>query len=119
MKSILRAGVAVLSLYGGVALAQTATETTTTQSTTVPAVPPPAGYVPAPAAPPVGTLSSTRETHAVDAYGNQVVQRQSTYRNTNGVAEDSRTTTTTVPAMPAPPPVTTTTTTQTTSSGPQ
>jgi hypothetical protein len=119
MKSILRAGVTVISLYSGAVLAQTATETTTTQSTTVPAVPPPSGYVPAPVAPPVGTLSSTRETHAVDAYGNQVVQRQSTYRNSNGVAEDSRTTTTTVPAVPPPPPVTTTTTTETTSTGPQ
>ena len=117
MSPILRAGVAVLSLYSGLAMAQSATETTTTQSTTVPAVPP--AYVPATVAPPAGTLSTTRETHAVDAYGNQVVQRQSTYRNSNGVAEDSRTMTTTVPAVPPPPPVTTTTTTQTTSSGPQ
>ncbi len=118
MNSILRASVAMLALYSGAAMAQSATETTTTQ-TTVPAAPPPPGYVPAPVPPPVGTLSSTRETHAVDAYGNQVVQRQSTYRNSNGVAEDSRTTTTTVPVVPPPPPVTTTTTTQTTSTGPQ
>ena len=39
MTSLLRAGVAALALFGGVAAAQTATETTTT--TTAPAVPPP------------------------------------------------------------------------------
>jgi hypothetical protein len=123
MITILRAGVAVLALYGGVAAAQTATETTTTQSTTAPGYAPAPAYAPAPvgapvAAPPVGTLSSTRTTRAVDAYGNQVNSRQTTYRNANGVAEDSRTVTTTAPALP-PPPVTTTTTTESTSSGPQ
>jgi hypothetical protein len=66
-----------------------------------------------------GTLSSTRTTRAVDAYGNQVVSRQTTYRNSNGVAEDRSTTTTTVPVAPPPPPVTTTTTTEQTTTGPQ
>jgi hypothetical protein len=123
MKSFLRAGIAALALTSGVALAQTATETTTTQTTAVPAVPPPPLVVqqpiPAPLPPPAGTLSSTRETRTVDAYGNPVVSRGSTYRDSTGVAQDSQTTTTTVPVAPPPPPVTTTTTTQTTNTGPQ
>jgi hypothetical protein len=69
--------------------------------------------------PPAGTLSSTRETHAVDAYGNQVDSRQSTYRDSNGVAQDSQTTTTNAPPLPPPPPVSTTTTTETTSTEPR
>ena len=70
----------------------------------------------APAAPPPGTLSTTRDTHAVDANGNATDSKASSYRNTNGVADDSTTTTTT--AAPPPPPVTTSTTTTDTSSGP-
>jgi hypothetical protein len=114
MRSFLCAFVAALALTSGVAIAQTQTETTTTQSTTVPAVPPVA------LVPPAGTLSTTRETHAVDGYGNQVDSRQTSYRNSNGVAEDSRTTTTNVPLPPPPPPVsTTTTTTESTSTVPR
>jgi hypothetical protein len=101
MKNLLLASAAVLVLTAGVALAQT-TESTTSQSTTT-----------APDAPPAGTLSTTRDTHAVDANGNATDSKASSYRNTNGVADDSSTTTTTVPA-PLPPPVTTSTTTTST-----
>ena len=82
-----------------------------------PDAPPPP---PVAVAPPVGTLSSTRTTHAVDAYGNQVDQKSTSYRNENGVAQDTQTTTTSVPAPPPPPPVsTTTTTTESTSTVPR
>jgi len=108
MKNLLLAGVAALALTAGAAIAQT-TESTTSQSTTV---------APDPNAPPAGTLSTTRETHAVDAYGNQTDSKASAYRNSNGVADDSQTTTTTMPAPPPPPPVTTSTTTTDTTTGP-
>jgi hypothetical protein len=75
--------------------------------------PPPAAPV---APPPDGTLSTTHEVHAVDAYGNRLDKKESTYRNSNGVAQDSQTTTSTVPAPPPPPPVTSSTTTSTTTS---
>jgi len=105
MKIYLLAGTAALLLSAGVATAQTSSsESTTTQSTLAP---PPAPVTP----PPIGTLSSTREVHGVDAYGNRIDKTQSTYRNTNGVAQDSETTRTVVP-----PPVTTTTTTTSSSS---
>ena len=64
------------------------------------------------APPPAGTLSTEHEVHAVDAYGNRLDKTETTYRNSNGVAQDSSTTTTAVPAPP--PPVTTSTTTSTT-----
>jgi len=108
MKTLLLAGVAALALNAGAAIAQT-TESTTSQSTTT---------APDPGAPPAGTLSTTRDTHAVDAYGNQVDQKATSYRNSNGVADDSTTTTTAMPAPPPPPPVTTSTTTTDTTTGP-
>lgn len=96
-----------LATIGGNAFAQTSESTTTTSTMAPPgAMTPP----PPPMAPPVGTLSTTRETHAVDAYGNQVDSKATTYRDAQGVAQDSQTTTTQVPAPP-PPPVSTTTTT--------
>lgn len=101
MKYIVHAGVAALMLYGGVASAQMATETTTTQTTRV---------APPLAAPPAGAVT-TQTSRTVDAYGNEVDQRRTIYSNGPGVAADSRTVTTTVPAVP--PPVTTTTTTTT------
>jgi hypothetical protein len=117
MQGVLRAGVAALAIYGGVAAAQTATESTTTQSTTYPAVPPPAYPAvppPAPLAPPApGTVATTNTSRSVDAYGNEVDQQRTTYRDSQGVAQDSRTVTTVAPAVPPPPPVTTTTTTTT------
>ena len=101
VKTTLFAAVTALALTGGVAMAQTATDTTTTtQSATAPE--------PAPVS---GTLSTTRTHDAVDAYGNRVDSKQSTYRNTNGVAEDTRTTTQTM--APPPPPVSSTTSTST------
>ena len=103
MKTTLFAAVTALALTGGVAMAQTATDTTTTtQSATAPE--------PAPVS---GTLSTTRTHDAVDAYGNRVDSKQSTYSNTNGVAEDTRTTTQTMAPPPPPPPVSSTTSTST------
>lgn len=78
--------------------------------------PPPPAY----ATPPVGTLSSTRTLHAVDANGNEVDQKATSYRNDNGVAQDTQTTTRTLPAPPPPPPpVTTTTTTESSTTMPR
>ncbi|MEJ0046037.1 MAG: hypothetical protein WDN04_07880 [Rhodospirillales bacterium] len=111
MKNLLLAGVAAMAFSVGTAVAQT-TESTTSQSTTM--APDPNAP---PAVPPPGTLSTTREAHAVDAYGNRTDSKASTYRNGNGVANDSTTTTTSVPAPP-PPPVTTSTTTTDTTTGP-
>jgi hypothetical protein len=111
VQHILCTSVALLALSFGVAAAQTATDSTTTQSTTM-APPLPA---PAVAPPPPETLSTTHVHRAVDAYGNQVYSKSTTYRDPNGYARDTQTTTRT--AMP-PPPVTTTTTTQSESSGP-
>ncbi len=76
-------------------------------------------YPAAPAPPPPGTLSTTRKVEAVDAYGNRYEKTQSTYRNTNGVAQDTTTTRTTVPAPPPPPAITSTTTSTTTTTAPQ
>lgn len=112
MKKILAATISAASLVSFAAAAQVTTDTTT-QTYTAPAMAPvsPALVPPAqPAAPPVGTLSTTRETHAVDAYGNRMDSQASTYRNSQGVAED-RVTRTIVNAPP--PPVTTTTSTST------
>jgi hypothetical protein len=121
MQGAVRAGVVALALYGGVAMAQTASETTTTQSTTYPAPPPAYAPVPPPvpfAVPPPGTLATTRTTRSVDAYGNEVDQQRTTYRNAQGVAQDSRTITTVAPAVPPPVTTTTTTTTQQTTENP-
>jgi len=114
MKYLLRASIAALTLNCGVAMAQSATETTTTQYTAQQPVPP----APVPPPPP-GTLATTHTTRSVDAYGNEVDSQRTTYQTPNGVAQDSRTVTTTVPAPP-PPPVTTstTTTTQSTTTNP-
>jgi hypothetical protein len=109
MKTLL--GIALLSLISTASMAQTTYDSTATQSTVTPGA--------TPAAPPVGTLSTTRETHAQDAYGNQSSSRSTTYRDSQGVAEDRQTTTTTVAAPPPPPPVTTTTTTTESTTGPQ
>ena len=66
--------------------------------------------------PPAGTLATTHETHAADAYGNRMDSQSTTYRNSQGVAQDKQTTSTIVAAPPPPPPTTTTTTTETTTS---
>lgn len=98
-----------LTLSVGAAAAQTTTDTVTTQYS-APARAIQAQSEVAPVAPPPGTLATTREHHAVDAYGNRVDSSSSTYRNDQGVAEDRTMTTTSVPA---PPPVASTTTTTT------
>ncbi len=102
MSKILFAAVTALSLTSGVALAQTATDTTTTTQTAAPE----------PVAPAPGALSTTRTHEAVDAYGNRVDSKSTTYRDSQGVASDSHTTTQTV-APPPPPPVSSTTSTST------
>jgi hypothetical protein len=110
MKTLLKAGIA-LSLMSGVAVAQTTYSTTTTEAPAVVVAPAPAPVV---VAPPSGVLSTTRTTRATDAYGNQVNSQSTTYRNTNGVAQDSTTTTRTAAPPPPPPAMATTTTTETT-----
>ncbi len=100
MKTLLIA--ALLALAASAASAQTASETTTTQTT-----------APAPIAPLPGTLSTSRETHAVDAYGNRVDSSATSYSNGANVTRDNTVTRTSV-APPPPPPVTTTTSSSTT-----
>jgi hypothetical protein len=106
VRTILFAAVTALTLGGGAAMAQTATDTTTTQTNM---------SQPDPAAPPAGTLSTTHVQKAQDAYGNSVDSKSTSYRDSTGVAQDSSTTTKTM-AAPPPPPVssTTSTTTETT-----
>ncbi len=86
----------VLALTVGAASAQTTSSQTSTSTTVTPAVPPVSLLVP----PPIGTLSTTHTSKTINADGSQIDSKSSTYRNTNGVAEDSATTTTTKPAMP-------------------
>jgi hypothetical protein len=100
MTRFLLTTVAVLGLMTGIAAAQS----TSSQSTTTTTIAPPALV-----APPAGTLSSTTTTKAVGSDGTQTDSTRSTYRNANGVAEDSTTKTTTMPG----PGVTTTTETTT------
>lgn len=106
MRTLLMTAVTAASLMSGVAVAQT---TVIEQSpAVVPASPPAVVVTP----PPSGVLSTTRTSKSVDAYGNRVDLQSTTYRNANGVAQDSETTTRTV--APPPPPVVTSTTTTTT-----
>lgn len=111
VKHILLAGVTALAINGGVAFAQPATDDTSTTTQTTMAPPPPV------APPPAGTLATTHEHHAVDAYGNQTDAKSTTYRDSNGYAQDKSVRTTTAP--PPPPPVTTSTQTETSTTGPQ
>ena len=113
MLKLLSLGTTALMLASAPALAQTAMETTTSQTTTMA---PPVAAQPVP--PPVGTLSTTRETHAQDAYGNETSSKATSYRNSQGVAEDRQTTTRTI-VPPPPPPVSTTTTTTESTTGQQ
>jgi hypothetical protein len=103
MNKFLLAAVTALTLASGAAMAQTATDTTTTSQT----------VAPEPVTPAPGALSTTRTHDAVDAYGNRVDSKSTTYRDSQGVASDSHTTTQTV-APPPPPPVSSTTSTSTT-----
>jgi hypothetical protein len=81
---------------GAVALAMTtvgAVAQTSQTTTTVAPMP----VVPSPVAPPDGTLSVTRSQKTIAADGSQTNCNQTTYRKSNGVADDSVTTTATVP----------------------
>ena len=108
MRILLGAAAVALALSSGVATAQTATDTTSQTTTTM--APPPV------TPPPPGTLATEHESRRVDAYGNQTDSKSTSYRDSNGVAEDTKTTTTMAP--PPPPPTTTTTTTESTSTEP-
>jgi hypothetical protein len=110
MKQGLTVLAVALALSGGVAAAQTS-ETTTTQSTVAQ---PMLAPVPAPLVPVPGTVQTSRESHAIDAYGNRTDSSTSSYRSVDGVARESQTTTTQVPVAPMPPVTTSTTTTRTT-----
>jgi hypothetical protein len=108
MRNYLYAAIAVSAFMSSPAGAQMAPYPATTP------MPPP------PSAPPAGTLSVTRDSHTVDAYGNRTDSQSTTYRDSQGVAQDRSTTTTTVAPPPPPPPpvITTTTTTRTTTEAP-
>ena len=91
MTRFLLATAAVLGLMTSIASAQTTTSQSTTTTTAVP---------PVLIAPPAGTLSSTTTTKAVAPDGTRTDSTRSTYRNSNGVADDSMTRTTTAPSVP-------------------
>ncbi len=109
-----------LSLISGFVVSQAALAQTTVQQTTTTVQPTPPYTVGTPMphpvveAPPVGTLSTTTMRKSVSPDGSHTEQQSSTYRNTQGVAEDSvtRTTTTAAPVLPAITTRTTTTTDQ-------
>jgi len=98
MNRLVIIGSMALLMPTGVALAQT---TSSESSTTV---------TPSLAAPPAGTLSTTRTQKSIGPDGTQTRTNESTYRNSDGVADDTVRTTTT----PPPAPVTTTRKTTTT-----
>jgi len=107
MKSVIGLSLFTLTFSTGMAHAQSASETTTTQQTTM---------APPPIAPAPGTLSTTKESHASDGYGNSTDQKATSYRSGDGVANDSSTTTRNV--APLPPAVSTTTNSSTTTTQP-
>ena len=84
--------VAAFVMAMGAAQAQT-----TTSQTTI--------YTPPLSAPPAGTLSTTRTEKTIGVDGTQTKTNETTYRNTNGVSDDTVTRSTTI----TPPPVTATT----------
>jgi hypothetical protein len=99
MSKLLLTGAIALVMTTGMAVAQTtSSETTTTVR--------PAPGMPASVAPPPGTLSVTRTDKTTTSDGVQTDKTESTYRNTNGVADDTVSRTTTYP-----PPVASTTST--------
>jgi hypothetical protein len=85
MNRLLIAAGAALLMTAGVAVAQPSTSQTTTSTTVAPAV-----VAPAP-----GTLSTTSSRKTIDSDGKQTDTTRTTYRNTDGVADDSVTRTTT------------------------
>ena len=86
MTRVFLASAVALALTAGVATAQTTTSQTTTT------------VAPALVAPPVGTLSVTRTQKTIGSDGSETDSTRTTYRNSNGVADDSVTKTTTFPA---------------------
>jgi hypothetical protein len=106
MQQLLRTTMAMLALASVPAFAQSPTPPPLAPT---PLGPPPV-TPPAPlTAPPDGSLAIVSTSRRVDPNGNSVVERQSTYRDPRGVAQDQQTIQTTT--APPPPPVTTTTTT--------
>ncbi len=103
MNKFLMIGAAAMAMLTGGAMAQTQTSTSQTTTTVLPA---PAPAPPILFAPPADTLSTTRTTSSLNSDGTSVQSKETTYRNTAGVADDSMTRTTTYPA-----PTETTTTT--------
>ena len=91
MRRIFSAFIAAMAMTIGAAQAQTTTSQTTT-------------YTPL-SAPPSGTLSTTRTEKTIGIDGTQTKTNETSYRNTNGVADDTVTRSTTV----TPPPVNATT----------
>ena len=88
MNMLFAAGAVALALTTGAAVAQTTSQTTTT-------------VTPAPVvAPPDGTLSVTRSQKSIGPDGTQTNSDETTYRNSDGVADDTVTRTTTIPAPP-------------------
>jgi len=82
---------AVLALTVGAAAAQSSSSSSSTTTTTQPPV---SLVVP----PPIGTLSTEHTSQTVNPDGSQSSSKSTTYRNTEGVANDSVTRSTTTPA---------------------
>ena len=79
-----------LMLASGVALAQTTTTSQTTTTVT------PSDPAPLLVAPPPGTLATTRTEKITSSDGSQTEKTETTYRNTEGVADNTMTRTTTI-----------------------
>ena len=92
MNKFLMIGATAMTMLTGGAMAQTQTSTSQTTTTVTPASPPILF------APPAGTLSTTRTTNSLNSDGTSVESKETTFRNTAGVADDSITRTTTYPA---------------------
>jgi hypothetical protein len=97
MNHLLLAGAMALVLTTGAAVAQTTSSETTTIVTPAPAARP-IPVAPLIVAPPPGTLSVTRTQQINAPDGSQTDKTETTYRNTNGVADDTTTKTITYPA---------------------
>ncbi len=95
MSKLLLAGALALAMTTGIAVAQT---TSSSSETTTTVTPP---NVPAIVAPPAGTLSVTSTSKGTAPDGTRTDKTQTTYRDSNGVVNDSTTKTTTAPPPPA------------------
>lgn len=111
MNKLLLTAAAALLMTAGVAVAQTTTSETTTTITPIEVMPTNgSGKFPTPndALQAEDPMSVTRTVRTIGADGSETDTTRTTYRNSDGVADDSVTRTTTYPV--APPAVTTTTT---------